>query len=189
MIEAGRSTSSDITGCEFSAAQALLVVAKGEGNSSIREWGGQKNAEDSGAQSDTKRRGSQGFVAWGPLLPGSGKEQLYPLTSSSELDLQNSQPINSIPICSQSSRRILPMSLRSVPKIAFCRDFGTMMMWYRQYHRTWLWLCHSRIVVSPSCGLGESTPGETTSLFTNQRWNGRAFSSLSARGGGLPCSS
>jgi len=95
VIEAGRSTSSDITGCEFSAAQALLVVAKGEGNSSIREWGGQKNAEDSGAQSDTKRRGSQGFVAWGPLLPGSGKEQLYPLTSSSELDLQNSQPINS----------------------------------------------------------------------------------------------
>ena len=135
VIEAGRSTSSDITGCEFSAAQALLVVAKGEGNSSIREWGGQKNAEDSGAQSDTKRRGSQGFVAWGPLLPGSGKEQLYPLTSSSELDLQNSQPINSIPICSQSSRRILPMSLRSVPKIAFCRYFGTMTMWYRQYYQ------------------------------------------------------
>jgi|SRR6266545_339082 len=58
--------------------------------------------------------------------------------------------------------------------------------WYRQYHRTWLWLCHSRIVVSPSCGLGGSTPGETTSLFTNQRRNGRAFSSLTARGGGLP---
>src|SRR2546426_2941137 len=78
------------------------------------------------------------------------------------------------------------MSLRSVQKIAFCRYFGTMTMWYRQYHRTWLWLCHSRIVVSPSCGLGGSTPGETTCLFMNQRRNGRAFSSLTARGGGLP---
>src|SRR5215468_9514153 len=78
------------------------------------------------------------------------------------------------------------MSLRSVPKIAFCRYFGTMTMWYRQYHRTWLWLCHSRIVVSPSCGLGGSTAGETTFLFTNQRRNGRACSSLTARGGGLP---
>src|SRR5712691_10486282 len=38
------------------------------------------------------------------------------------------------------------MSLRSVPKIAFCRYFGTMTMWYRQYHRTWLWLCHSRMM-------------------------------------------
>src|SRR4029450_3176756 len=93
---------------------------------------------------------------------------------------------NAMPICSQSSRRILPMSLRSVPKIAFCRYFGTMMMWYRQYHRTWLWLCHSRIVVSPLCGLGGATPGETTFLFTNQRRNGRACSSLTARGGGLP---
>src|SRR5215218_2385133 len=78
------------------------------------------------------------------------------------------------------------MSLRSVPKIACCRYFGTMTMWYRQYHRTWLWFCHSRIVVSPSWGLGGSTPGETTSPFTNQRRNGRAFSSLTARGGGLP---
>src|SRR5438445_3007604 len=60
------------------------------------------------------------------------------------------------------------------------------MMWYGQYHRTWLWFCHSRIVVSPACGLGGSTTGETTSLFTNQRRNGRAFSSLTARGGGLP---
>src|SRR4030095_4847041 len=93
---------------------------------------------------------------------------------------------NSIPIWLQSSRRILPISLRSVPKIAFCRYFGTMTMWYRQYHRTWLWLCHSRIVVSPSCGLGGSTEGETTVLFTNQRRNGRACSSLTARGGGLP---
>src|SRR5215471_18758172 len=61
-----------------------------------------------------------------------------------------------------------------------------MTMWYRQYHRTWLWFCHSRIVVSPSGGLGGSTTGETTSPFTNQRRNGRAFSSLTARGGGLP---
>src|SRR5215475_14378368 len=78
------------------------------------------------------------------------------------------------------------MSLQSVPKIAFYRYFGTMTMGYRQYHRTWLWLCHSRIVVSPSCGLGGSTLGETTVLFTNQRRNGRACSSLTARGGGLP---
>ena len=66
------------------------------------------------------------------------------------------------------------------------RYFGTMTMWYRQYHLTWLWFCHSRIVVSPSCGLGGSTAGETTFLFTNQRRNGRACSSLTARGGGLP---
>ena len=58
-------------------------MAKVEGNSSMREWGGQKHAEDSGAQSDTKRRGSQGFVAWVPLLPGSGMEQLYPLIKRS----------------------------------------------------------------------------------------------------------
>src|SRR5215831_98290 len=46
----------DITGCEFSAAQELLVLATGEGHSSLREWCGQRNAEDSGAQPDTKRR-------------------------------------------------------------------------------------------------------------------------------------
>jgi hypothetical protein len=45
-----------ITGCEFSAAQEPLVVATEEGNSSIREWCGQKNAEDSEAQPDTKCR-------------------------------------------------------------------------------------------------------------------------------------
>jgi len=71
-------------------------------------------------------------------------------------------------------------------KDCFFRYVGTMTLGYRQYHRTGLWLCHSRIVVSPSCGLGGSTTGETTSLFTNQRRNGRAFSSLTARGGGLP---
>src|SRR4029453_622707 len=85
-----------------------------------------------------------------------------------------------------SSPRLWPISLRSVPKMAFCRYCGTMTMGYRQYHRTWLWLCHARMVVSPSWGLGGSTAGETTFLFTNQRRNGRAFSSLTARGGGLP---
>jgi hypothetical protein len=45
-----------LTGCEFSAAQELLVVATEEGNSSIREWCGQKNVEDSGAQPGTKCR-------------------------------------------------------------------------------------------------------------------------------------
>jgi hypothetical protein len=44
----------------------------------------------------------------------------------------------------------------------------------------------SHDVVSPSHGLGGSMTGETTLLFPNQRRNGRAFSSLTARGGGLP---
>jgi hypothetical protein len=48
-------------------SQALLVLAKGEGNGSRREWCGQKNVEDSGAQSDTKCRGSQGFFGLGAL--------------------------------------------------------------------------------------------------------------------------
>jgi len=41
-------------------------------------------------------------------------------------------------------------------------------------------------VVSPLHGLGGSMVGETISLVPYQRWNGRAFSSLTARGGGLP---
>jgi hypothetical protein len=45
-----------LTGCEFSAVQELLVVATEEGNRSIREWCGQKNAEASGAQPGTKCR-------------------------------------------------------------------------------------------------------------------------------------
>jgi hypothetical protein len=90
------------------------------------------------------------------------------------------------PMGSQWSRRLWPMSWRSVPKMAFCRYCGPMTMWYRPYHRTGLWSCHARLVVSPFCGLGGSTPGETTFLFPNQRRNGRACSSLTARGGGLP---
>jgi len=39
-----------------SAAQELLIVATEEGNSNIREWCGQKNAENSGAQPGTKCR-------------------------------------------------------------------------------------------------------------------------------------
>jgi hypothetical protein len=70
--------------------------------------------------------------------------------------------------------------------MAFYRYGGTLTMWYRPYHRTGLWLGHSRMVVSPSGGLGGSTAGETTFLCTNQHRNGRAFSSLTARGGGLP---
>jgi catechol 2,3-dioxygenase-like lactoylglutathione lyase family enzyme len=46
----------DVTGCEFSVAQELLVMAKVEGNSGIRAWCGQKNAEDSVAQHGTKCR-------------------------------------------------------------------------------------------------------------------------------------
>src|SRR2546425_11614345 len=52
-----------ITGCEFSVAQELLVLAKGEGNSGIREWCGRKYAEDSVAQHGTRCRWSQGFLA------------------------------------------------------------------------------------------------------------------------------
>src|SRR5215831_291257 len=91
-----------ITGCEFSAAQELLVVAIGEG-SSIREWWDQKNAQDSGAQPDTQQRGSQDFLAWNLLLPCVGMEQLCPLTSSSELDLQNSQPVICVGLSSPAS--------------------------------------------------------------------------------------
>jgi hypothetical protein len=45
-----------ITGCEFSAALTLFVLANVEGNSRIRAWCGQKNAEDSVAQHGTKDR-------------------------------------------------------------------------------------------------------------------------------------
>ena len=93
---------------------------------------------------------------------------------------------HSMPLGLQSARRIVPLSLRSVPKMAFGRYCGPMTMWYRQSHRPGLGLCHARLVVSPSCGLGGSTLGATTVLFTNQRRNGSACSSLTARGGGLP---
>ena len=55
-----------------------------------------------------------------------------------------------------------------------------------QSHRLWQWLCHARLVVSLACGLSESPHGATAFRLTNQRRNGRAFSSLTARGGGLP---
>jgi hypothetical protein len=45
-----------VTGCEFSAAQELLVAATEEGNSSMRESCGQKNTEVSGAQPGIKCR-------------------------------------------------------------------------------------------------------------------------------------
>src|SRR5207248_6972247 len=50
-----------------------------------------------------------------------------------------------------SERRMIPQNASNkncdkTPKIAFCRYFGTMTMWYRQYHRTWLWFCHSRMM-------------------------------------------
>ena len=93
---------------------------------------------------------------------------------------------HSMPLGLQSARRIVPLSLRSVPKMAFGRYCGPMTMWYRQSHRPGLGLCHARLVVSPSCGLGGSTLGATTVLFTNQRRNGSACSSPPARGGGLP---
>jgi len=50
------SVSTLLTGCKFSVTKELLVLAKVAGNSGIREWGVQKNAEDSGAQPDTKWR-------------------------------------------------------------------------------------------------------------------------------------
>src|SRR5262249_4421225 len=45
-----------LTDCESSAAQAFCVVATEEGSSSIQEWDGQKNAEDSGAELGTTCR-------------------------------------------------------------------------------------------------------------------------------------
>src|SRR3954447_8950718 len=45
-----------LTGCEFSAAQELLVVATEEAEDGIRDWCSQKNAEDSGAQPGTQYR-------------------------------------------------------------------------------------------------------------------------------------
>jgi len=38
---------SELTGCEFSVAQELLVSATVEGSSDIQQWDGQKNVEDS----------------------------------------------------------------------------------------------------------------------------------------------
>src|SRR5262245_64781637 len=46
----------DITRCEFSVAQDLLILAKGEGNSGLREWCAQKNAADSVALPGTRCR-------------------------------------------------------------------------------------------------------------------------------------
>jgi len=54
---------------------------------------------------------------------------------------------------------------------------------------TWLCLRRSLLVVSPFDGLGGSTAGEATSSGCDQRRNGRAYGSLTARGGGLPGSS
>jgi hypothetical protein len=45
-----------LTGCEFSIAQELLVLAKGEGNNGRRAWCGEKNVEDVVAQPGTKYR-------------------------------------------------------------------------------------------------------------------------------------
>src|SRR5215467_3274657 len=89
-------STSQLTDYEFSAVQELLVVATGEGNSSIRAWCGQKHAEDSRAQPDTPCRGVQGFLARVLLLHCWGMEQLCPPPARRERDLYNVQPVISI---------------------------------------------------------------------------------------------
>jgi IS1 transposase len=83
-----------LTGCEFSAAQELLIVATEEGHSSRREWCAQKKAEDSGVPPGTTCRCSRGVFARALVLHCPGMAQLSSATSSSELALQNSQPVN-----------------------------------------------------------------------------------------------
>jgi hypothetical protein len=48
--------SSQLTRCEFSVAQDLLILAKVEGNSGLPEWCGQKNAADFVALPGTRCR-------------------------------------------------------------------------------------------------------------------------------------
>src|SRR2546429_8151136 len=83
-----------LSGYEFSVAQQLLVLAKGEGNRGIRAWCGQKHAEHSVAHPSTRYRGSQDFLVRVLMLHDPCMEQLSPSTSRSELDLQTSQPVN-----------------------------------------------------------------------------------------------
>ena len=128
-----------------------------------------------GAVADADKSPACAPLSWGGMrrhpCPGSGMACPAP---------------HARPLGSQRSRRRVSLALRSVPQSAVGRSCGPLPRWYRPDHRTWLWWCHARIVVSPSWGLGGSTPGDTTSPFTHQRRNGRALSSLTARGGGLP---
>ena len=81
-----------------------------------------------------------------------------------------------------NSRKIPPISFRSLPKIAFFRYFGMNTKWYRQYQRTCAWLSQSRIGSPHPCpgGLGlesllfptESTPERSNLLASHRqrRW-------------------
>ena len=64
-------------GCEFSVAQALLLLAPGEANSGIRERGGQNNAEGSVAPLGTRGRDSQGSLARVLVRHGSCREHAF----------------------------------------------------------------------------------------------------------------
>jgi hypothetical protein len=61
----------------------------------------------------------------------------------------------SISFCSHNSRRILPISLRILPKITLLRYFGTSTTWYRQYHLTGVCVFLS-LMWSSVLGLGGS---------------------------------
>jgi len=75
-------STSQLTDCEFSAVQELLVVATGEGNSSIQAWCGQKNAEDSGAQPDTQCRWFRVFWRGCSCCPAGAWRSFVPLLQS-----------------------------------------------------------------------------------------------------------
>jgi hypothetical protein len=60
------------------------------------------------------------------------------------------------------------MAFRSVPKIAFFRYFGMIIMWYLQYHLTWETLCHSLMTASFLLNLPVHV-GETGAHFTLER--------------------
>src|SRR5690242_20091502 len=76
-----------------------------------------------------------------------------------------------------SSRRILPIARRALPKNSFLRYFGRITTWYLQSHFTWAWLCQSllmTVLLSPLRGLPREdrlsrTTQERQSLVNSHR--------------------
>jgi hypothetical protein len=60
------------------------------------------------------------------------------------------------------------MAFLNVPKITFFRYFGTIIMWYLQYHLTWEMLGHSIVTVSFLVNL-QVHVRETVAHFTPER--------------------
>jgi len=75
--------------------QELLVLANGEDNSGIWEWWGQQKTDDAVAQQGTRGRWSRALLTLVLLLHCPCREQLAVPASSSDLNVQNSQPVNS----------------------------------------------------------------------------------------------